>query len=87
MPAPMDENDLPYEPRWFMAPSHSNPAETVKAFKELNAGKIMILHWGTFRLGDEPVHFPPIDIRKAMDREGLRDRLVELRHGQTFFVV
>ena len=76
-----------YEPRWFMAPSHSNPAETVKAFKELDAGKIMILHWGTFRLGDEPVHFPPIDIRKAMDREGLRDRLVELRHGQTFFVV
>jgi len=47
----------------------------------------MILHWGTFRLGDEPVHFPPIDIRKAMDREGLRNRLLELHHGETFFVI
>ena len=29
-----------YEPRWFMAPSHMNPRETVQAFKELNADKL-----------------------------------------------
>jgi N-acyl-phosphatidylethanolamine-hydrolysing phospholipase D len=76
-----------YEPRWFMAPSHANPAETVQAFKELGAKKLMIVHWGTFRLGDEPVHFPPMDIRKALEKEGLLDRLVDLRHGDTYFVV
>jgi N-acyl-phosphatidylethanolamine-hydrolysing phospholipase D len=75
-----------YEPRWFMAPSHANPSETVRAFKELGAKKLMIVHWGTFRLGDEPVHFPPLDIRKALEKEGLLDRLVDLRHGDTYFV-
>jgi L-ascorbate metabolism protein UlaG (beta-lactamase superfamily) len=75
-----------YEPRWFMAPSHINPAETVKAFKALKAGQLMIVHWGTFRLGDEPVHFPSIQIKQELEKEGLLDRLVDLKHGQTLFL-
>jgi len=75
-----------YEPRWFMAPSHMNPGEALQAFRELNAKKMMIVHWGTFRLGDEPVHFPPMQIKKELEREGLLDRLVDLRHGQTLFI-
>jgi L-ascorbate metabolism protein UlaG (beta-lactamase superfamily) len=74
-----------YEPRWFMAPSHTNPAETVQAFRELNAGKLMIVHWGTFRLGDEPVHYPPLEIRAEMKKAGMLHRLIELGHGQTLF--
>lgn len=74
-----------YEPRWFMAASHINPAETVKAFRELKAKKLLIVHWGTFRLGDEPVHFPPIQIRRELKKEGLLDRLVDLSHGKTIF--
>ncbi len=72
-----------YEPRWFMAPSHMNPHETVQAFKELKADKIMIVHWGTFRLGNEPVHFPPLQVKEALKKEGLLGRLVDLTHGQT----
>ena len=72
-----------YEPRWFMASSHMNPAETVQAFKELNASHMLVVHWGTFRLGDEPVHFPPIEIRRVMREKGLEDRLIHLDHGQT----
>jgi L-ascorbate metabolism protein UlaG (beta-lactamase superfamily) len=75
-----------YAPRWFMAPSHMNPAETVRAFKELGAEKLIIVHWGTFRLGDEPVHFPPKDLKRELEKEGLVDRLVDLRHGQTLFL-
>jgi len=73
-----------YAPRWFMAPSHANPEEVVRAFKELNARKLMIVHWGTFRLGDEPVHFPPLDIRNALKKEGLLDKLVDIAHGETY---
>ena len=62
-----------YEPRWFMAPSHINPRETVRAFKELRAEKILVVHWGTFRLGDEPVHFPPLQFHKELKKEGLLD--------------
>jgi len=75
-----------YEPRWFMASSHMNPREAVKAFKELKAAKLMIVHWGTFRLGDEPVHFPPADLKRELEKEGLLDRLVDIRHGETFFI-
>jgi L-ascorbate metabolism protein UlaG (beta-lactamase superfamily) len=74
-----------YEPRWFMAPSHLNPVEAVQAFGELKAKKMMIVHWGTFRLGDEPVHFPPMQIKQELEEKGLSDRLVDLRHGQTLF--
>lgn len=74
-----------YEPRWFMASSHMNPAETVAAFKALNAKKLLVIHWGTFRLGDEPVYLPPLQIHAEMERQGLSDRLVPLNHGQTWF--
>jgi L-ascorbate metabolism protein UlaG (beta-lactamase superfamily) len=75
-----------YEPRWFMAQSHINPRETVKAFQELNAKKLLIMHWGTFRLGDEPVHLPPRHMRNEMSRAGLGNRLVDWKHGDTLTV-
>jgi len=73
-----------YEPRWFMAPSHMNPEETVRAFQELNAKKLMIIHWGSFRLGDEPVHFPPLQLKQVLKEKGLMGRLVDLKHGKTY---
>jgi N-acyl-phosphatidylethanolamine-hydrolysing phospholipase D len=36
-----------------------NPAEVIQTFRDLRARRFMIVHWGTFRLGEEPVHFPP----------------------------
>lgn len=75
-----------YEPRWFMAPSHMDPEETVTAFKQLGARQLMAIHWGTYRLGDEPVHFPPLQLRSVMAREGLLDRLVAVGHGQTVYL-
>jgi L-ascorbate metabolism protein UlaG (beta-lactamase superfamily) len=74
-----------YEPRWFMAPSHMNPEETVRAFREIRARKLMITHWGTFQLGDEPVHFPPMELRKVLDEEKLMSRWIDLGHGQTYY--
>ena len=72
-----------YEPRWFMAASHINPRETVRAFRELRAKHLLIVHWGTFRLGDEPVYFPPVQLKQELAKEGLSDRLLELDHGKT----
>ena len=74
-----------YAPRWFMQPSHMNPAEAVQAFKELNARYLMAVHWGTFRLGDEPVYLPPLQVRFHMRAENLQSRLIELHHGETLF--
>jgi L-ascorbate metabolism protein UlaG (beta-lactamase superfamily) len=72
-----------YEPRWFMARSHISPAETVAAFRQLGAKRLMIMHWGTFRLGDEPVHLPPRHMEAEMGAAGQGDRLVPWEHGRT----
>ncbi|MCP4668666.1 MAG: MBL fold metallo-hydrolase, partial [Deltaproteobacteria bacterium] len=74
-----------YEPRWFMKSSHMNPPEVVRSFQELGAGHLVIVHWGSFRLGDEPVHFPPADIGREMEKQGLAHRLMRLSHGRTLF--
>jgi len=70
-----------YEPRWFMKRSHLDPEEAVKAFQDLRAQLLLAVHWGTFRLGDEPVFKPRDDIEREMGRAGLADRLVRLEHG------
>lgn len=33
-----------YEPRWFMAPQHMNPADAVRAFRILKAGSALGFH-------------------------------------------
>ncbi|MBW2102721.1 MAG: MBL fold metallo-hydrolase [Deltaproteobacteria bacterium] len=74
-----------YEPRWFMKGSHMNQKEAVRAFRELGAKKLMIVHWGTFRLGDEPVHFPPLDLARELEIQGIPDRRISLAHGGTIY--
>jgi N-acyl-phosphatidylethanolamine-hydrolysing phospholipase D len=74
-----------YAPRWFMAASHMNPAETVQAFQDIKARRMMIAHWGTFRLGDEPAHFPPIDLKRVLKKKSLLQQWVPLSHGETYY--
>ncbi len=42
-----------YEPRWFMAAQHCNPAEAVQIHRDLGAGTSLAMHWGTWQLTDE----------------------------------
>ena len=59
---PIDWALLPigaYEPRWFMQPQHMNPEDALEAFDMLGARTFVAMHWGTFKLTDEPVSEPP----------------------------
>jgi L-ascorbate metabolism protein UlaG (beta-lactamase superfamily) len=47
-----------YEPRWFMAPMHMNPAEAVQAHRDAGAQRSIGMHWGTFQLTDEAREAP-----------------------------
>jgi L-ascorbate metabolism protein UlaG (beta-lactamase superfamily) len=47
-----------YEPRWFMAPVHMNPAEAVEAHVALGARRSVGMHFGTFQLTDETIDAP-----------------------------
>lgn len=74
-----------YEPRWFMQPAHMSPEEAVQAWLDLGGtGVFAGMHWGTFRLSDEPLLEPPSRIRAAWAAAGLPpDRLWIPRHGET----
>jgi N-acyl-phosphatidylethanolamine-hydrolysing phospholipase D len=76
-----------YEPRWFMRPVHVNPEEAVQAFLDLGGrdrGVMMGIHWGTFKLTDEPMDEPPARTVAAWERAGLpAARLWVPKHGET----
>lgn len=59
-----------YEPRWFMEPQHMDPDEAAAAARMLGAKNFVAMHWGTFKLTDEPIGAPPGRARSAWAREG-----------------
>lgn len=70
---PIDWAMLPigaYEPRWFMEPQHMCPEEAVEAAAMLGARTLVAMHWGTFRLTDEPIGEPPERARAAFEAKG-----------------
>jgi L-ascorbate metabolism protein UlaG (beta-lactamase superfamily) len=47
-----------YDPSWFMEQQHLNPEQAGEAFLALGARHLIPMHWGTFRLADEPLVEP-----------------------------
>ena len=78
-----------YEPRWFMRTVHMNPEDAVAAYRALTASTAvkppcMTMHWGTFRLTDEPVEEPPVRFAQRWREAGLPDAANwTLAHGET----
>ena len=74
-----------YDPPWFMAPAHVNPEEALAAFAALGARTFLAMHWGTFKLTDEPLDEPPQRLEAERVRLGLdADRVRVLAVGETF---
>lgn len=84
---PIDWAMLPigaYEPRWFMEPQHMCPEEAVLAWMALGARHLVAMHWGTFRLTDEPPGEPPARARAAFqEKVSEEERLWILDVGET----
>lgn len=60
-----------YEPRWFMAPHHCDPAGAVQIHRDLGARLSLAMHWGTFQLTDEAREAPPRELTAALAEAGL----------------
>jgi L-ascorbate metabolism protein UlaG (beta-lactamase superfamily) len=60
-----------YDPGWFMEKQHMNPEQAVQAFLDLRARRLVAMHWGTFKLTDEPLNEPPQRLRAEWLRRGL----------------
>ena len=73
-----------YEPRWFMQPIHMNPAEAVRAHRDLGAKQSIGMHFGTFHLTPEAIDRPQAELKAALDASGTPDReFVTLDEGET----
>jgi N-acyl-phosphatidylethanolamine-hydrolysing phospholipase D len=79
-----------YDPRWFMHVVHVNPEEAVQAYVDLTSAVVappplmLAIHWGTFRLTDEPMDEPPRRATAAWRQRGLDEsRLWVARFGET----
>ena len=60
-----------YDPEWFMRVQHMNPEDAVNAFKDLGARLLCAMHWGTFKLTDEPLDEPPQLLERFRQRENI----------------
>jgi L-ascorbate metabolism protein UlaG (beta-lactamase superfamily) len=74
-----------YEPRWFMASQHMDPAEAVRGFRLLGARQALGYHWGTFRLTNEGVERPQTDLAAVLAGAGADPaRFIAARPGQVW---
>jgi N-acyl-phosphatidylethanolamine-hydrolysing phospholipase D len=60
-----------YQPRWFMHYAHVNVQESIAAFHDLGARHFIPHQWGTFPLGDEPVGYSILELRKTIKAQNL----------------
>ena len=67
-----------YDPQWFMSKQHMNPREALDAFRDLGARRIVAMHWGTFKLTDEPLDEPPRLFREEATTRGLDQRVARI---------
>lgn len=59
-----------YKPRWFMGRVHLSPREALVAHRMLGARLTMVVHFGTFALGDDGQDEPVAALREAMAEMG-----------------
>ena len=78
-----------YEPRWFMRTVHMNPEDALQAYRALARESVppphcLAIHWGTFRLTDEPVDEPPRRFAERWREAGLPESANwTLAHGES----
>ncbi len=73
-----------YEPRWFMASMHMNPAEAVQAHIALQAERSLGMHYGTWQLTDEAIDAPAADLAAARQAQGMAEEVfAPASHGAT----
>jgi L-ascorbate metabolism protein UlaG (beta-lactamase superfamily) len=62
---------------------HTSPEEAVQAFLELGAEQMVPMHYGTFRLGREPMDEPLQRLKAEAARLGMNGKLKILEEGET----
>lgn len=73
-----------YEPRWFMRGQHVNEDEAVRIHRDVRSRQSIGVHWGVFRLCDDPIDAPLDGLPAALERAQVpRDAFVLPVLGET----
>jgi L-ascorbate metabolism protein UlaG (beta-lactamase superfamily) len=62
---------------------HTSPEEAVRGFVALGAMAMIPMHFGTFRLGREPMEEPPVRLLAEAERLGISSQVRVLAEGET----
>ena len=62
---------------------HTDPADAIRAFLDLNARWMVPMHYGSFRLSHEPVDEPLQLLDQEAQSAGIKDRVVVMEEGVT----
>lgn len=60
-----------YDPRWFMAAQHTDPEEAIQIMLDLDARAAVGMHWGTFKMTDEPWDEPRVRLEAGLSAQGI----------------
>jgi L-ascorbate metabolism protein UlaG (beta-lactamase superfamily) len=74
-----------YNPEWFRV-HHMNPADALRAAKDLNTKHVIPIHWGNFRLSLESLLEPPELFLKLAKEQGIKDSAHLLLNGESFLL-
>ena len=61
---------------------HMNPEEAIRTFIELRAKTLVPMHYGTFRLGYEPMDEPLERLLKSARDQGVKDKVLVMTEGK-----
>ena len=61
---------------------HTSPEEALRGFLETGAEQMVAMHFGTFRLGREPMEEPPVRLMAEARRMGVEERVHVLGEGE-----
>jgi len=63
---------------------HTSPEEALRAFLDLHAEVMIPMHYGTFRLGREPMDEPLPRLLRAASRSAVGEKVVPLVEGESW---
>ncbi len=72
-----------YKPKWFQS-IHMSPQSAAQAFVDLKARHMIPIHWGTFKISDEPMAEPPVLLRQTAEQFGISNQVIILDNGGSF---
>lgn len=75
-----------YYPQWIFGRFHVNPHDAVEIHKQVGAKKSIGMHWGVFKLTEEPLQEPPEKLAEDAAKAGLPpEEFTVLKIGETIY--